>query len=229
MPRYSAPGAIRRCYIYIPPLQFREPVPTYRRRAICCPPSRPGTADRRLARAGRHPEASRRRPPTSPGADRPPTCFMLPPRELASTGIDLDAVPVPRIEEIFGRGTFTRPIPEHAAVPGQRADRSSGPAAATPSGAPHPPGHMPPPAFIRWHIPAQITQICPLRASHADRQGPAPYRRFYALAVTMDRPRSVATSWPSPGLFGRIVSIPGRAHAGSGEYAPGQEAPSGLS
>ena len=29
---------------------------------------------------------------------------------------------------------------------------------------------MPPPAFIRWHIPAQITQICPLRASHADRQ-----------------------------------------------------------
>jgi hypothetical protein len=24
---------------------------------------------------------------------------MLPPRELASTGIDLDAVPVPRIEE----------------------------------------------------------------------------------------------------------------------------------
>jgi hypothetical protein len=31
MPRYSAPGAIRRCHI--PPLQFTEPVSTYRRRA----------------------------------------------------------------------------------------------------------------------------------------------------------------------------------------------------
>jgi hypothetical protein len=29
-------------------------------------------------------------------------------------------VSVPRIEEIFGRGTFTRPMPEHAAVLGQR-------------------------------------------------------------------------------------------------------------
>jgi thioredoxin reductase (NADPH) len=45
---------------------------------------------------------------------------MLPPRELASSGIGRDAVPVPRIEEIFGRGTFTRPMAEHAAVAGQR-------------------------------------------------------------------------------------------------------------
>jgi hypothetical protein len=99
---------------------------------------------------------------------------MRPPRELASTGIDLDAVSVPRIEEIFGRGTFTRPMPEHAAVLGQRGRQVLRPAPATPSAVPRPPGHMPPPAFIRWHIPAQITQIRPLRASHADRQGPAP-------------------------------------------------------
>jgi hypothetical protein len=40
---------------------------------------------------------------------------------------------------------------------------------------PCPPGHMPP-TLIRWHFPAQITQSCPLRTSHADRRGPAPYR-----------------------------------------------------
>ena len=57
MPRYSAPGAIRRCHI--PPLQFREPVPTYRRRACAARPPRPGTAERRLARAGCHPEAGK--------------------------------------------------------------------------------------------------------------------------------------------------------------------------
>jgi hypothetical protein len=37
---------------------------------------------------------------------------MLPPTELAFSGIDLDAVPLPRIEEISGPGTFTRPMPE---------------------------------------------------------------------------------------------------------------------
>jgi hypothetical protein len=82
---------------------------------------------------------------------------MLPPGELASSGIDLDAVPVPRIEEIFGPGTFTRPMPEQAAVAGQRdgevlrpgcCDAVGGASAAGPW-----PGHMPPPTFIRWHIP----------------------------------------------------------------------------
>jgi hypothetical protein len=81
---------------------------------------------------------------------------MLPPRELASSGIDLDAVPVPRIEEIFGRGTFTRPMPEHAAVVGQRGREVLRPdccdAVGGASGAGPWPCHMPPPAFIRWHI-----------------------------------------------------------------------------
>jgi hypothetical protein len=34
--------------------------------------------------------------------------------------MDLDAVPVPRIEETSEPGTFTRPMPEQAAVLGQR-------------------------------------------------------------------------------------------------------------
>ena len=150
MRRYSAPGAIRRCHV--PPLQFREPVPTYRRRACAArPPGNrraPSCTSRVVTR-----KLARRRPPASPGADRPPTCFMLPPAELASTGIDLDAVPVPRIEEIFRRGTFTRPMPGQAAVLGQRGRQVLRPTAATPSAVPCPPGHMPPSAFIAGTSP----------------------------------------------------------------------------
>jgi hypothetical protein len=81
---------------------------------------------------------------------------MLPPRELASSGIDLDSMPAPRIEEIFGQATFTRPMPEHAGVAGQWGgevlrpdccDAVGGAAAAGPWRC-----HMPPPAFICWHI-----------------------------------------------------------------------------
>ena len=153
-------------------------MPTYRRRAFAArPPGRePPSAVLREQDVTQ--KLSRRRSPASPGADRPPARSMLPSRELASSGIDLDAVPAPRIDEIFGPGTSTRPMPEQAArSSASMADRSSGPTAATPSAVPRPPGHMPPPTFIRRHIPAQsVTQICPLRASHADRQGPAPYR-----------------------------------------------------
>jgi hypothetical protein len=118
MPRYSAPGAIRRCHM--PPLQFREPVPTYRRRAFAArPPGRDRRAPSCTSRVVTR-KLGRRRSPTSPGADQPPPCSTLPPMELAFSGIDLDAVPVPRIEETSEPGTFTRPMPEQAAVLGQR-------------------------------------------------------------------------------------------------------------
>ena len=133
MPRYSAPGAIRRCHI--PPLQFTEPVPTYRRRNIADPP--PPAGNRRAPSC-----ASRVSPRSCQDGDRPlrrartgrRPASMLPPRELASSwdGPRRRARATNRGDS--GRGTFTRPIPEHAAVLGQRADRSSGPAAATPSG-----------------------------------------------------------------------------------------------
>ena len=57
MPRYSAPGAIRRCHM--PPLQFREPVPTYRRRAFAARPPRPGPPGVVLHEQGCHPEAGK--------------------------------------------------------------------------------------------------------------------------------------------------------------------------
>jgi hypothetical protein len=60
-------------------------------------------------------------------------------RELASSGIDLDGVPVPRIEEIFEPGTFTRPMPNRPRSPASVAERFSGPTAATPSAVLRPP------------------------------------------------------------------------------------------
>ena len=78
--------------------------------SICCPPGRePRGAV--LREQGGHPEAGKAEIARVADADRPPACSMLPPRELASTGIGLDAMPLPRIEEISGRGTFTRPMP----------------------------------------------------------------------------------------------------------------------
>ena len=102
---------------------------------------------------------SRRRSPASPGAGRPPACFMLPPRELAFSGIDLDAVPVPRTEEVFGRGTFTRPMPGQAAVLGQRGRQVLRPHCydgAVPAG-PHAPGDTYPPAH-----PPRRSGVAPL-------------------------------------------------------------------
>jgi len=83
---------------------------------------------------------------------------MLPPRELASSRIGLGAVPVPRIKEISGRGTFARPMPGQAAVPGQRGRQVLRSSCRDAVGGPRPPDHMPPTAYIRWHIPAQITR-----------------------------------------------------------------------
>ena len=88
--------------------------------SICRPPSpagnrrAPSCASRVVTR-----KLSRRRSPASPGAPAA-GLFHAAARELASSGIGRDAVPVPRIEEIFERGTFTRPMAEHAAIAGQR-------------------------------------------------------------------------------------------------------------
>lgn len=181
MPRYSAPGAIRRCHTAPPVHRTGANLSPAN---MCCPPAPAGTAGRRLARAGLSlPKLARRRSPTSPGADRPPACSMLPPTELAFSGIDLDSVPVPRIEETSGPGTFTRPMPEQAAILGQRGRQVLRPLLRRRRRCPARRA-----ACRRRHLPAgtspaQITQICPLRTSHADRQGPAPYRhRFYVRA-----------------------------------------------
>jgi hypothetical protein len=201
MPWYSAPA--------------RFAAATYRRSSSenrCQPiadehvlPARPGpgTAERRLARAGCHPETGKAETAASPGADRPPACSMLPPTELAFSGIDLDAVPLPRIEETFRARHLHTAHARTGSSP--RPARRTGPPAqlpTTPSAVPRPPGHMPPPTLIRWHIPAQITQICPLRASHANQQGPAPYRVLFARAHrTQDRWPTYA--WPLPRCPGR--------------------------
>lgn len=61
--------------------------------SICCPPApagnrrAPSCASRAITR-----KLARRRSPASPGAGRPPTCSMLPPAELAFSGIALDAL-----------------------------------------------------------------------------------------------------------------------------------------
>ena len=88
---------------------------------ICCPPSPAGNRQAPSC-------ASRASPGSWQDGDRPlrrartgrrlvPCCRhgSWPP-----SGTGLGAVPVPRIKEIFGPGTFTRPIPEQAAVLGQR-------------------------------------------------------------------------------------------------------------
>jgi hypothetical protein len=84
---------------------------------------------------------------------------MVPQRELASTGIDLDAVPVPRIEEIFGRGTFTRPMPEQAAVLGQRGRQVLRPSCCDAVGGAAPAGP---------HAAAGIYPLAHPRADHPD-------------------------------------------------------------
>ena len=168
MPRSSAPGAIRRCYI--PQFQFREPVPTYRRRAFAARPP------------GREPPSAVLPEQVSPGSwqdgDRPlrpartdlrlASCCRQ--RSWPPLGSTSTPCPCHESRRSSGEAPSHHPCPNRPRSSASLADRSSGPAAATPSAAPRPPGHMPPPAFTRWHIPAQVTQICPLRASHADRQ-----------------------------------------------------------
>jgi hypothetical protein len=148
MPGPSAPGAIRRATTAA---AVQRTGANLSPASICGPPAPAG--NRRAPSCASRivtPKLARRRSPASPGADRPPTCSMLPPTELAFSGIDLDAVPLPRIEEISGRGTFTRPMPEQAAVLGQRGRQVLRPTAATPSAVPRPPGHTPPPTLIGY-------------------------------------------------------------------------------
>jgi hypothetical protein len=89
---------------------------------------------------------------------------MLPPKEPASTGIGLDAVPVPRIEEIFGPGTFTRPMPEQAAVLGQRGRQVLRPGCCDAGG-----GARTRRATCRQHLPAGTS---PRRSPRSARCGP---------------------------------------------------------
>ena len=95
-------------------------MPTYRRRACAARPPRSGTAGRRLRERGCHPEAGKTETTRFAGADRPPACSMLPPRELASSRIGLGAVPVPRIEEISRARHLHTAHARTGAVLGQR-------------------------------------------------------------------------------------------------------------
>lgn len=126
MPRYSAPGAIRRCHM--PPLEFREPVPTYRQGACAARPLRPGTAERRLARAG-----------LSPGSwedgDRPfrgartgrrlvPCCRQ---RSWPSAGSTSTPCPCRESRRSPGQAPSRGPCPNRPQSSASAADRFSGP------------------------------------------------------------------------------------------------------
>ena len=92
----------------IPPLQSTEPVPTYRRRTCAARPPRPEPPGAVLREQGCHSRNWQ-------GGDRPlrrawtgrrlvPCCRQ----RSCLQRMDLDSVPVPRIEETSGRDTFTR-------------------------------------------------------------------------------------------------------------------------
>ena len=108
MPWYPAPGAIRRRHI--PPLPVLRTGANLSPASMCCPPSRPGTAGRRLARAGHHPKAGKTE--IARFAGRGPAAGLFhaaargswPPAGPASA-----PCPCHESRRSSGQGTFTRP------------------------------------------------------------------------------------------------------------------------
>jgi hypothetical protein len=73
-----------------------------------------------LHEQGCHPEAGKTEIAHFAGRGPAAALFHAAASGAAFSGIDLDAMPVPRIEEISEQRTFTRPMPGQAAVLGQR-------------------------------------------------------------------------------------------------------------
>ena len=150
---------------------------------------------------------------------------MLPPTEPALSGIDLDAVPLPRIEEISERGTFTRPMPEQAAVLGQRGRPDLRPHCRDAVGGAVPAGP---------HAAADTYPLAHPRADHPDLPAAGQSRRPAGTctisAAVCVLPESGADYWARRchGPFGvtgcRLAAVTLRGNVRSARAAAGQSA-----